>query len=125
MPGIAIPILPSRNLVETRAFYEALGFTVAGWWPEFGGYASMVRGDLTMHFFAFKDLSPHENYAQCYWRVKDADALHAEYAALGLPASGVPRLDAVESKPWGMREFAIVDPSGNLVRVGRQIAPHE
>jgi len=122
-PGIAIPILPARDLAETRAFYEALGFSVAGWWPEeFGGYASLVRGDLTMQFFAYDDLSPFENYAQCYWRVKDVDALHAEYQTAGLPSSGVPRLDAVENKPWGMREFAIVDPSGNLVRIGQKSA---
>ena len=25
-PGIAIPILPARDLDETRAFYERLGF---------------------------------------------------------------------------------------------------
>ena len=123
-PGIAIPILSARDLVETRAFYEALGFHTTGWWPEFGGYASLVRGDLTMHFFAYEDLLPSENYAQCYWRVKDVNALHAEYATLGLPSSGIPRLDLVENKPWGMREFAIVDPNGNLVRVGQQKAVH-
>lgn len=58
-PGIAIPILPARDLGETRAFYERLGFSAAGWWPEeFGGYAIMRRGDLSMHFFAYEDLSP-------------------------------------------------------------------
>jgi hypothetical protein len=74
-----------------------------------------------MHFFAYEDLSPAENYAQCYWRVKDVDALHAECQAAGLPRAGVPRLDAVEDKPWGMREFAIVDPNGNLVRIGQEL----
>jgi catechol 2,3-dioxygenase-like lactoylglutathione lyase family enzyme len=121
-PGIAIPILPARDLDETRRFYEALGFRAAGWWPrEFGGYAILVRGDLSMHFFRYDDLSPTENYAQCYWRVKDVDALHAECQKADLPRSGVPRLDAVGDKPWGMREFAIVDPNGNLVRIGREI----
>jgi catechol 2,3-dioxygenase-like lactoylglutathione lyase family enzyme len=43
-PAIAIPILPARNLTETREFYERLGFTAAGWWPnEFGGYAIPLR----------------------------------------------------------------------------------
>lgn len=75
-----------------------------------------------MHFFAYADLPPAENYGQCYWRVTDVDALHAECQAAGLPRAGVPRLDAVENKPWGMREFAIVDPNGNLVRVGQERA---
>jgi len=120
-PGIAIPILPARDLGETRRFYEALGFRAAGWWPgEFGGYAILRRGDLSMHFFAYEDLSPSANYAQCYWRVQNVDALHAECQAADLPSSGAPRLEAVEDKPWGMREFAIVDPNGNLVRVGQE-----
>jgi catechol 2,3-dioxygenase-like lactoylglutathione lyase family enzyme len=123
-PGIAIPILPARDLRETREFYERLGFHAAGWWPEeFGGYAILRKGDLTMHFFAYEDVSPAENYAQCYWRVQDVDALHAECQAARLPGAGIPRLDAVENKPWGMREFAIVDPTGNLVRVGQE-RPH-
>lgn len=122
-PGIAIPILPARDLAETRAFYERLGFEATGWWPgAFGGYAILVRGDLTMHFFSFADIVPGESYAQCYWRVDDVDALHAEFQALALPRAGIPRLDPVGNKPWGMREFALVDPNGTLVRVGQQTA---
>src|SRR5687768_12392201 len=121
-PGIAIPILPARDLDETRRFYEALGFGTAGLCSsDFGGFAILVRVDLSMHFFRYDDLSPTENYAQCYWRVKDVDALHAECQKADLPRSGVPRLDGVGDKPWGMREFAIVDPNGNLVRIGREI----
>ena len=122
-PGIAIPILPARDLAETRAFYERLGFEALGWWPdEFGGYAILRRGDLAMHFFRFPELSPLENYAQCYWRVEDVDALYRQAQSAGVPHSGTPRLDAVEDKPWGMREFAIIDPNGNLVRVGQESA---
>lgn len=121
-PGVSIPILPARDLNETRAFYERLGFQAAGWWPnQFGGYAILVRGDLSMHFFSFEDISPDQNYAQCYWRVKDVDALYAEFQAAGLSRSGTPRLEPVEDRPWGMREFSITDPNGNLVRVGGQI----
>jgi catechol 2,3-dioxygenase-like lactoylglutathione lyase family enzyme len=114
-PGIAIPTLPARDLHETRAFYERLGFKTVGWWPDtFGGYAIVKKGDLGMHFFLHKDLSPLENYAGCYWRVSAVDAIHAECA-------GTPRLTTVENKPWGMREFAFVDPNGNLIRVGEEI----
>jgi hypothetical protein len=31
------------------------------------------------------------------------------------------RLDALEDKPWGMRKFTIVDPDGNLFRIGQTI----
>lgn len=122
-PGIAIPILPARDLTETRAFYERLGFETRGWWPQtFGGYAILVRGDLRMHFFAFDKISPSTNYGQCYWHVEDVDALYAECRAAGLPSSGTPRMAPLENRPWGMREFAFSDPNGNLVRVGQPIA---
>ncbi len=121
--GVAFPILPARDLVETRAFYERLGFRAVGWWPdEFGGYAIIARDDIKMHFFRFPDLSPLENYGQVYWRVEDVDALHAECHAAGIPSTGTPRLTPVEDKPWGMREFAMTDPTGNLIRVGQQLA---
>jgi catechol 2,3-dioxygenase-like lactoylglutathione lyase family enzyme len=118
-PGIAIPILPARDLQETREFYERLGFTAAGWWPSaFGGYAIMVRGDLEMHFFRFPELSPTESYAQCYWRVQDVDGLHGEISRAGIEKWPGVRVTPVEDKPWGMREFALIDPNGTLVRIG-------
>jgi hypothetical protein len=42
-------------------------------------------------------------------------------AALNLPSEGIPRLTAPVDQPWGMREFTLVDPSGNLVRVGHDL----
>lgn len=118
---ISIPILPARDLEETRTFYERLGFETRGWWPrEFGGYAILVKGRINMHFFAFREIDPRVNYAQCYWRVSDVDALYAECRQAELPRSGVPRLDLLKDRDWGMREFAIVDPSGNLIRIGQE-----
>ena len=121
-PGIAIPILPARDLHETRSFYERLGFRVTGWWPqEFGGYAIVWKGDITMHFFAFKEVDPAKNYAQCYWRVKDVDALYAECKSAFADRSGTGAITKLEDKDWGMREFAISDPNGNLIRVGQEL----
>ena len=109
--------------METRTFYEGLGFVATGWWPsEFGGYAILKRGDLEMHFFSYSDLSPLTNYAGCYWRVNDVEVLHAGCVGTGLPTAGTPRLTSIEEKPWGMREFALVDPNGNLIRVGQRSA---
>jgi hypothetical protein len=31
-------------------------------------------------------------------------------------------METLENKPWGLREFAIVDPDGNLLRIGQIIA---
>ena len=31
-------------------------------------------------------------------------------------------MDTLEDKPWGLREFAILDPDGNLLRIGQVIS---
>lgn len=115
------PILPSRDLQETRDFYGRLGFV--SWFDgrEPWDYEIVSRGHLVVHFYARADLDPYASDAMCYWRVKDADRLHRELSELGLPRSGIPRLTPPEDKPWGMREFALVDPSGNLVRIGHDL----
>jgi catechol 2,3-dioxygenase-like lactoylglutathione lyase family enzyme len=115
------PILPSRDLAETRAFYRRLGFTC--WFDGRGGwdYEIVSRGHLVVHFFLNSSLVAERSDAGCYLRVVDADRLHAELSALGLPGEGIPRMTAPRDEPWGMREFAIVDTSGNLLRIGHDL----
>jgi hypothetical protein len=116
------PILPSHDLGATRTFYEALGFRA--WFREGGvnpQYEILSRGHLVVHFFLERGLVPAKNDAGCYLRVVDADALHRDCGILNAPSAGIPRITAPRDEPWGMREFTIVDPSGNLLRVGHDL----
>jgi putative intracellular protease/amidase/catechol 2,3-dioxygenase-like lactoylglutathione lyase family enzyme len=112
------PILPAQDVARTREFYESLGFR-AGYFDH--RYEILRRGTLVVHLEAHDDLAPDANRTSCYWRVPDADALYQEFAALGLPDEGIPRLTAPFDEPWGMREFTIKDPAGNLIRVGHEL----
>lgn len=112
------PIHPALDLPRTREFYEALGFK-AGYRDD--RYEILRRGHLVVHLERTDDLVPERNTYSCYWRVANADRLYHEFAALGLPASGLPRLTAPQDEPWGMREFTLKDPSGNLIRVGHEL----
>ncbi len=85
---------------------------------EGGAYAIVTRRNLEIHFFLHATLVPADSWAGCYVRVADVDALNTSFLAAGLPVRGIPRMDTPENKPWGMREFAIVDEDGNLLRVG-------
>lgn len=111
------PILPAKDVRRTRAFYESLGFT-AGYLDD--RYEILRRGNLVVHLERHEDLVPAENQTSCYWRVPDADLLHREFSVLGLPSEGWPCLTAPSDEPWGMREFTLKDPSGNLIRVGHE-----
>lgn len=113
---IAIPIMPSRSLRDTLTFYRRLGFE--GEIHPWGDYAILSRGTVELHFFTHRELRPTESTAMCYLRVADVEGVYRAFASAGLPRSGIPRQDALEDKPWGMREFAIVDGDGNLLRIG-------
>ncbi len=116
---IAIPVLPSRSLKDTLAFYSRLGFD--GRIHGSGDYAIIRRGAVELHFFTHRELRPAESSAMCYIRVSDAEGIYSAFASAKLPRKGIPRQDALEDKPWGMREFAIVDPDGNLLRIGQTL----
>ena len=120
-PDLAIPILPSRSIADTAAFYRRLGFE-GGAHAFDPNYAILTRGSVELHFFAHPHLVPAESHAGCYIRVADVRDIHAACAAAGLPPSGIPRIDRLEDKPWGLREFAVVDADGNLLRIGQVIA---
>ena len=117
---ISIPILPSRSLGDTLAFFRRLGFD-----GEIRGvddsYAILRRGTVELHFFTHRELRPAESWAGCYIRVSDVESIHRAFALAELPRRGIPRMDALEDKPWGMREFAVVDPDGNLLRIGQNL----
>jgi predicted enzyme related to lactoylglutathione lyase len=118
----AVPVLPSRDLAETFAFYERLGFESRGGpWQEWD-YLIIGRGTIALHFFPAPDVNPLTTAAGCYVYVADANALHAEWDAIGVPTDTTngSRLMPPTDTPYGLREFALVDPSGNLLRVGSQ-----
>jgi hypothetical protein len=115
---LAIPILPSRSIPDTTAFYHKLGFT--GGPHDFNNqYAIFKRGTVELHFFGHPQVNPSESHAGCYIRVQDVQSLYQSCLAADLPCAGIPRMDKLEDKPWGLREFAIVDLDGNLLRIGQ------
>lgn len=120
--GQAIPTLPSRDLVETVSFYQKLGFESRSVQDYADIYVILQRGSLELHFFKMAEIVPAESYGGCYLRVDSVEALVEEFQQLVLPREGIPRLGALEDKPWGMREFYLVDPSGNLLRIGQDMA---
>jgi len=111
---LAIPILASLDLEETLAFYNKLGFSTGNIFPD---YAIVVRGSMELHFWTCHERHIAENTA-CYLRVSDVDALHDEFRRLDLSPG---RMDQVADMPWGMREFHVWDPHGNLLRIGQSI----
>jgi catechol 2,3-dioxygenase-like lactoylglutathione lyase family enzyme len=111
-----IPRLPAINLEETQSYFEkALGFTLISRYPE---YAIMKNGDTELHFFEFKELDPLTNYSMIYIRVPSGiEKLYEELRESGAMMHPNGKL---EIKPWGIKEFAILDPNHTLLTFGEK-----
>jgi catechol 2,3-dioxygenase-like lactoylglutathione lyase family enzyme len=120
---LAVPILPSRDLRATLAFYERLGFENAAAPPEEWDYLIIRRNGAELHFYLDTEVDPLTTPFTCYVRTDDADALYTAWKALDIPtdpATGS-RLHPISDMEYGMRQFAVIDPSGNQVSFGSPI----
>jgi catechol 2,3-dioxygenase-like lactoylglutathione lyase family enzyme len=123
-----IPILPCRSIDDVLAFYRALGFAVTYQQARPNTYAVVVRGGIELQFFVLKELDPAASYSTCYVLVGDVDGLYESFraglaAAFGrVPSRGVPRIGPLRDMSYGVRQFIVVDPGGNYIRIGQPIA---
>ncbi len=112
------PILPTRDINAAAAFWQRIGFVTIFADAE---YLLMKRDGAELHFWLKPGLDPATNDAGAYARPTELGALDAECRALGLPLTEIPRYIPAADKPWGMRELAIIDPDGNLIRAGQEL----
>jgi catechol 2,3-dioxygenase-like lactoylglutathione lyase family enzyme len=110
------PKLPMRNKAATRDFYlNKLGFQLSGN-EDFDGYLMVKKDNIQIHFFEFRDLDPKENYGQVYIRTDNIDGL---YKTLLDNKTEIHPNGALQTKPWGQKEFSLLDPDHNLLTFGQ------
>jgi hypothetical protein len=118
MLTVIIPKLPMRSKAATRHFYlTQLGFTDIGA-SDFEGYLLVKKENVEIHFFEFKGLDPKENYGQVYIRTDDIEVL---YQSMLDNNNSIHPAGHLQSKPWGQREFSMLDPDNNLLTFGQRI----
>lgn len=106
----AVPVLPSMDIKATTKFYvETLGFHVTG---DYDDYVLLQRDYVEVHLWHGAARNICEN-SGCYLRVANVDELYKEFSE-----KGVKMRHPLELKEWGMREFAVIDNDGNLLRFG-------
>ena len=111
-----IPKLPIRDKMLTKEFYlNQLSFELIS---DYGDYILLKKDQIEIHFFEFKSLDPLENYGQVYIRVIDIDKL---YKSLLDKSIAIHPNGHLEVKPWGQKEFSLLDPDNNLLTYGEPI----
>jgi hypothetical protein len=112
------PKLPMRNKTATRDYYiNKLGFEEFGN-ENYDGYLMIQKDSIQIHFFEFKGLDPKLNYGQVYIRTNAIDKLYQSFLEKKLSIHPAGHL---QIKPWGQKEFAMLDPDNNLLTFGQAI----
>jgi hypothetical protein len=112
------PKLPMRDKTVTRNYYvNQLGFQQVGS-ADYDGYLMLQKDRVQIHFFEFKELDPKENYGQVYLRTNAIDALYKSFVDNGVIIHPNGHLQV---KPWGQKEFALLDPDNNLLTFGQVV----
>ena len=112
------PKLPMRDKTITRDYYmNKLGFQESGN-SDYDGYLMVKKDRIEIHFFEFKTLDPKENYGQVYIRTDDIDGFYQSLLDKKIP---IHPNGPLQTKPWGQREFSLLDPDHNLLTFGQDI----
>lgn len=112
------PKIPMRDKKKTRDFYvNKLDFYEVGN-ADYEGYLMIQKDNIQIHFFEFKELETKDNYGQVYIRTDDIDTLYQSMLDKKLNIHPAGHL---QIKPWGQKEFSMLDPDHNLLTFGQAV----
>lgn len=105
----AVPVLASLDIERSAEFFAVkLGFVKVH--VAQGGYGIVANGPVEIHFWACTDRRIAEA-TSCRVQVRGIERLYDQCKGHAIVHPKAP----LETKPWGAKEFAILDPDGNLV----------
>ncbi|MFN0033006.1 MAG: VOC family protein [Flavobacteriales bacterium] len=122
-----IPFLPVKNLEETISFYrDMLGFTDEWYWGTPATDAGICRDGLGLLFMLNREYceiinNEKQRFVICIF-VSNVDEIYRE-----VKAKGVTVVTELKTEPWNVREFAILDCNGYILRIGEGVEnePHD
>ena len=110
----AIPVMPALDLPKAIAFYEQqLGFTKKFVYDD---YVGISRGSVEVHLWLCNDPQIPKN-TSCRINVKNIDELYEEYWR----ANVIHPNGKLVVKPWGLKEFVILDLNGNAIHFAETV----
>jgi uncharacterized glyoxalase superfamily protein PhnB len=111
------PIFQVTDLARALAWYQqALGFEIGWTWGEPPSRASVCR-DRTEVNLALPG-NESMTISRAYFSVRGIDDYYRR-----IVDSGTELLVPIGDRPYGMRDFAVIDPSGNELSFGEATQP--
>ena len=116
MISLIIPKLPFINKENTIDYYSNLGFELVS---DHGDYLITKYQELEIHFFSLETLIPEKSDFMIYLRIENE--IENFYQKLQDHGIEIHPNGKLETKPWQMKEFSLIDPSGTLLTFGEKI----
>jgi uncharacterized glyoxalase superfamily protein PhnB len=107
--------VPARDFGLSKRFYQDLSFVLA-WSSDDLAYFAHGNSSFLLQNFYNKD---HADNFMMQLLVEDVDAWWRQVQAQDFIAKYGVRVEPPAERPWGMRDFVIVDPTGVLWRIGQ------
>lgn len=98
------PYFAVGNLEQALAFYGQLGFAPT---YQYEGFVIVERDGIDLHLNSSEE--PPKRHSVCWIGVTNIEALYHEY----LPTNAIS--SPLVAKSWGLKEFSVRDPFGNLI----------
>ncbi|QDQ28686.1 glyoxalase [Chitinimonas arctica] len=112
------PFIPSRDFAASLRFYHDLGFTES-WRAEDLAELRLGQAAFLLQDFYRKDWAQNcmlhllvEDVNDWWRRIKSGELLDQHPGSRAMPP---------EDKPWGLRQFSLVDPSGVLWHIAQKL----
>jgi catechol 2,3-dioxygenase-like lactoylglutathione lyase family enzyme len=109
--------VPSKDFDLSKRFYQDLGFDLA-WSSEDLAYLRHGNSSFLLQNFYQKE---HAGNFMMHLLVEDVEAWWSHVQGQGLAAKYGVKVEPPTDRPWGLRDFVVVDPTGVLWRIGQNI----
>lgn len=113
--------LPAKDFDLSKRFYQDMGFTLC--WSEdnlaffhYGDHGNHAKSGFLLQRFYVKEFA--ENLMM-HLLVEDVDAWWANIQDKQIAEKYGVHAEAPEQRPWKMKDFILVDPSGVLWRIAQ------
>lgn len=110
--------VPARDFALSKQFYQDLGFDLA--WSD-NNLAYFRHGNSSFLLQNFYEEAHAANFMM-HLLVNDVDAWWHHIECLGIASKYGTKTEPPSDKPWGLRDFVLVDPTGVLWRIGQNIS---
>lgn len=109
------PRLPVSDVEKTLEFYvDKLGFQLGWKWGEPTTHANVCRDAISLDLILVP--AERQGTAMAYIELAGADVYFSELKKRNVSSSDI------GDRPYGMRDFEVVDPSGNRLAFGEPTA---